>query len=200
MVKKEIHEMNTKEYQSFISELLEEIFGAKSLVLEWDSLKYDLHIDKHIGTYGPRPDIAVGPYNDSGDLDVNKDKTKLMKEHPFTKRIVQEIGWTKEDFTKSWNTFSRCYLAIEIELGSNKKSSNSSKHILGSMINASATGSLGIVIFDKNTKNKVSRIYQYLLTLSQFGRMQFKTLDNLIRIDKDDFVNILKEFCKTNKS
>jgi hypothetical protein len=185
--------MNTKEYQTIIFELLKGIFNPKYVNKEWDSAKYDLHLSKHKGGYYPRPDIAVGPFNSYADLDMGIDNSDVMKEHPFTKRIVEEIAWEREDFKKCWNNFSRCYLAIEIELGSSRKTSNSLKHILGSIINASVTGSIGIVITDKSTKNKVDRLYSYLLTLEGLERLQINTLGNLVRIDKDDFILVLSD-------
>jgi hypothetical protein len=185
--------MNTKEYQSRISDSFIDIFEEENVKREWDSLKDDPHLSNHKEIYGPRLDVAVGPFNSFAELDTGMDSTEAMKEHPFTKRIVKEISWDKEDFNKCWNNFSRCYLAIEIELSSNEKSSNSLKHILGSIINASVTGSIGIIITDKNTSKKVDRLYYYLLRLRGLGRLQINTIDNLIRIDKDDFIAILSE-------
>ena len=140
--------MNTKDYQNGIFDILIEIFGEKYVKKEWDSVKYDSHTSNHKQIYAPRLDIAVGPFNSYAELDTGRDSTEVMKEHPFTKRIVEEIAWDSEDFDKCWNNFSRCYLAIEIELGSNKKTSNSLKHVLGSIVNASVSGSIGIVITD----------------------------------------------------
>jgi len=191
--------MNTKEYQSIIFDSLNDIFQDEDVKREWDSLKDDPHISNHKEIYGPRLDIAVGPFNSYFNLDVGMDSTDLMKEHPFTKRIVEEIAWDEEDFNKCWNNFSRCYLAIEIEFGSNKKTSNSLKHILGSIINASVTGSIGIIVTDKNTAKKVDRLYYYLLRLKGLERLQINTINNLIRIDKDDFTTILSEVKETLK-
>jgi hypothetical protein len=68
---------------------------------------------------------------------------------------------------------------------------------LGSIINASVTGSIGIVVFDKNTENKVNRLYNYLHRLKDLERIQINTLDNLIRIDKDDFLKVISEVKET---
>ena len=113
--------MNTKEYQALIFDSLKEIFEDEDVIREWDSLKYDSHISNHKEIYGPRLDIAVGPFNGMLELDTPLDNTASMKDHPLTRRIVEEIAWDDADFDKCWNDFSRCYLAIEIELGSNKK-------------------------------------------------------------------------------
>jgi hypothetical protein len=120
------------------------------------------------------------------------DNTKNMKRHPFTQRIVKEIGWDEKDYKKCWNKFSRCYLAIEIEF-SGKKHSNSLKHILGSMINASVTGSIGIIITDSGTEKKVSRLFYYLRRLHEVSGIMIPVVDNLVRIEKEAFVSILTE-------
>jgi len=189
--------MNMKQYQAKLVNLLKEIFVDEYVEGEWDSLKYDSHGSNHKSIYGPRSDIAVSPFNGSFELDIGLDNTDVMKNHPLTKRIVEEIAWDEADFNKCWNNFSRCYLAIEIELSGSRKSSNSLKHILGSIINASVTGSIGIVVTDKNTKNKVDRLYYYLVRLKGLKRIQINTLDNLIRIDKDDFLKIISEVKET---
>ena len=192
--------MNTTEYQSQLIGLLKEIFGEEYVKREWDSLKYDSHLSNHKSIYGPRIDIAVGPFNGMVELDTMLDNTSVMKNHLLTRRIVKEIAWDDADFDKCWNDFSRCYLAIEIELGRSKKSSNSLKHLLGSIINASVTGSIGIVVTDKNTEKKVDRLYYYLLRLKGLGRLQINTLDNLIRIDKDAFLEIISDVKETLKN
>lgn len=185
--------MNTKEYQNQILDILRDIFGPENVEKEWDSLKYDSHSSNHKGIYGPRLDIAVGPFNGMVEMDTQLDNTEIMKNHPLTRRIVEEIAWDDADFDKCWNGFSRCYLAIEIELGRNNKSSNSLKHILGSIINATVSGSIGIVITDSNTEEKVRRLYSYLGRLRYYGRLEVNTIDNLIIIDKDIFMDILSE-------
>jgi hypothetical protein len=185
--------MTTKEYQNEIFNSLIEILGEASVKKEWDSVKYDSHLSNHKQVYAPRLDIAVGPFNSDNDLDLGWDHTDVMKKHPLTKRLVNEINWNKEDFKKCWNNFSRCYLAIEIELGRNRTICNSSKHILGSIINASVTGSIGVVITDQNTFDKVYRLYSYLQRLRDLDRLFIKTFDNLIIIDKEEFIPILLE-------
>jgi hypothetical protein len=185
--------MNTREYQNSIFNTLKEIFGKEYVEKEWDSLKYDSHISNHKEVYGPRLDIAVGPFNGMVELDTPLDNTACMKNHPLTRRIVEEIAWDDEDFDKCWNDFSRCYMAIEIELGRNNGSSNSLKHILGSLINATVSGSIGIMITDSNTDKKVGRLYWYLHRLRDLERLQINTIDNLIIIDKERFMDILSE-------
>lgn len=178
--------MNTKDYQNLIFNKLSEMFGEEYVKKEWDSLKYDSHLSNHKQVYGPRLDIAVGPFNGMVELDTPLDNTAIMKKHLLTRRIVEEINWDNNDF-------SRCYLAIEIEFGGNNRSCNSLKHILGSIINASVSGALGIVIYDTHTREKVDRLYYYLLRLKSLDLLKVQTLDNLITIDKDEFTTILSE-------
>ncbi|MFA5629341.1 MAG: hypothetical protein WC958_03720 [Dehalococcoidales bacterium] len=185
--------MNTSEYQNLIFNKLSRIFGEDNVKKEWDSLKYDTHSSNHKQTYGPRLDIAVGPFNGMVEMDTPFDNTNVMKNHPLTKRIVKEISWDDEAFDECWNDFSRCYLAIEIELGGKNRSCNSSKHILGSIINASVNGAIGIVIYDTSTRGKVDRLYGYLHRLRYYDLLQMKTMGNLIRLDKDEFISILTD-------
>ena len=182
--------MQTKEYQMEIYHELKSIFGNENVKKEWNTTEFDPHPSSHTQVYAPFLDIAVGPFNSFWDLDIGNDLTEVMKTHPFTRRIVQEIRWDENDYINSWNKFSRCYLAIEIEF-SGKKHSNSLKHIFGSMINASVNGSIGIIITDSNTKNKVDRLFSYVLRLRQVSGIIIPIIDNLIRIEKDDFTSIL---------
>ena len=184
--------MNTKEYQTEIYNQLGCIFGAENVKKEWNTTKFDPHPSSHTQIYAPFLDIAVGPFNPFWDLDIGNDLTEGMKTHPFTQRIVQEIGWDNDDYIHSWNKFSRCYLAIEIEF-SGKKHSNSLKHIFGSMINASVNGSIGIVITDSSVKKKVSRLFNYIRRLDDVSGITIPITENLIRIEKDEFLSIIEE-------
>ncbi len=185
--------MKTKDYQHSLARHLADIFGQEMVETEWDSVKYDGHTSNHRTIYAPRHDIVVGPFNSYADLDVGRDNTELMKVHPFTKRIVREIGWDKGDFKNCWNDFARCYLAIEIELGGGTKKSNSLKHIFGSVVNASVSGAIGIVVVNEHTSKKVERVYGYIGRLKYLERLIVRTIDNLVIIDEDELLDIVRE-------
>ena len=180
--------MEAREYQKRLISDLPRIFPHEKVEIEWDSVKYDPHISNHKDVYAPRIDIAVGPFNDYFELDVGTDKTKRMQYHPFTKKLIQnklERGLT---LRRLWNSYSRCFAAIEIEF------SGTSKHILGSMINASVTGSVGIIITNKTKYEVTNRIFNYFLRLESLERMKLNTLGNIFIFEEEEFLTFLSVF------
>jgi hypothetical protein len=180
--------MTASNYQNRLIIDLQCIFGSDLVKKEWDSIEFDGHIANRKRVYAPRHDIAIGPFNSYANLDIGIDNTKGMQSHPFTRRLIKDVLQNRGTLKETWNSFSRCYLAIEIEF------TGSSKHILGSLINASVSGSIGIVINNKRNSTKVDRIWRYLKRLEGLGRMRIYTLNNLIVFDDDEFLEFLSEF------
>jgi hypothetical protein len=185
--------MFTREYQNQLITNLRNIFGNELVQTEWDSVQYDIHIDNHQRVYAPRHDIAVGPFNSYRDLDIGVDRTKQMQFHSFTKRLCEGFLQHGENLTNLWNSISRCYLAIEIEF------SGSSKHMLGSIVNASVSGSIGIVIVKKASINKAIRICNYLKRLEGLGKLKMNMLRNLFIFEDDDFLKLLLDFSSSSQ-
>jgi hypothetical protein len=178
-------EMKAVDYQDKLILDFQRIFPSNQVLKEWDTVKYDPHFSNHKDVYAPRVDIAIGPFNDYSDLDCGIDRTKLMKTHPFIKKLTEdkrEAGLRMKDL---WNSFSRCFIAIEIEF------SGTSKHILGSMINASVNGSIGIVLTNKVNYDKTNRIFSYFLRLESLERMKLTTLGNLFVYEQSQFQTLL---------
>jgi len=184
--------MLTHEYQNQLIANLRSIFGSELVKAEWDSVQYDSHSGNHKIVYAPRHDIAVGPFNTYLNFDIGTDETKRMQSHPFTKRLYKDYLKNRDTLKKCWNSLSRCYLAIEIEL------SGSSKHLLGSILNAAVSGSIGIVIVKKTNIEKTVRISNYLLRLEDFEKVKLNVLRNLIIFDCDDFLKLLLDFQGSN--
>ncbi len=179
--------MNAGEYQNNLFTSLQNIFGNEYVKKEWDTVKYDTHFSNHKEIYAPRHDIAIGPFNDYSDLDCGIDNTKFMQTHPLTKSLLNDKLEAGCKFKDVWNSFSRCFIAIEIEF------SGSSKHILGSIINASVSGSIGIIIGNENNIGKIRRIYYYIVRLEGLERLKINTLGNINMYDANDFVKLLSE-------
>jgi|WetSurMetagenome_2_1015567.scaffolds.fasta_scaffold91088_2 hypothetical protein len=179
--------MEAKDYQNKLVKDLRLTFGNELVEKEWDSVKYDPHSGNHTLVYAPRIDIAVGPFNPYMDLDIGIDNTKPMQSHPFTKRLYKDELQYRATLKKVWNSFSLCYLAIEIEF------SGSSKHILGSIVNASISGSIGIIVANKTTLKKAVRISKYLLRLEERKGFGVNHLRNLIIYSEDEFSQIVSE-------
>jgi len=191
---KGIKEMLTREYQDRLVTNLRSIFGDELVEPEWDSNKFFRHSSKHRMVYAPRHDIAVGPFNSRFGLDIKIDKTKPMQSHPFTKKLYNDYLKDRDTLRKCWNSLSRCYLAVEIEF------SGSSKQLLGGIINAAISGSIGIVIVRKANVKKAERLVRYLFTLEEFEKMTLNVLRNLIIFDDDDFLRLLSDFQGSNQA
>jgi hypothetical protein len=157
--------MNARDYQNKLLTDFQYIFSDQSVEKEWDSVKYDPHFSNHKEVYAPCHDIAIGPFNDYSDLDCGIDKTKPMQTHPFIKNLINDRLQAGCQLKDVWNSFSRCFIAIEIEF------SGSSKHILGSIINASVSGSIGIIIGNEKNIKKIKRIDSYLFRLEELERL-----------------------------
>jgi hypothetical protein len=184
--------MNAAEYQERLRLDLQRIFPNEEVKKEWDTVKYDPHLSNHKDVYGPRVDIAVGPFNEYSRLDRGDDTTKRMWSHPFVKELTKgkrEAGLRRKHL---WNSFSRCFMAIEIEF------SGTSKHVLGSMINASVNGSIGIVVADRPNCDKAHRIFNYFLRLESFETMTLTTLGNLFIYDQEQFLSLVSAFVRRN--
>jgi len=182
--------MKSDQYQKQIVDRLRLIFNQESVRSEWDSVQYDGHTGNHKMIYAPRIDIAVGPFNSHTDIDLGADSTKVMHSHIFTKRLVESSLKYRGSLDKIWNGVSRCYLAIEIEFN------GSSKHLFGSIINASVSGSIGIVIVNQDKLKKAERICNYIFRLEDLDRLELNGLKNLIIFERDDFLNFLSKIKK----
>lgn len=168
--------MNTRECQTEIAKVLKRVYRGQSVEVEWDSVKYDNHFSNHKFVYGPRIGIAVGPFNSYADLDIGNDRTRVMQSHPFTTRLF-EAYFNVSELDEVWNEFSRCYLAVEVEF------SGSPKHILGDIVNASVSGSIGLVIGTRDNIEEIKRAFSYVLRLEYLERMNIHTLNNDSRYD-----------------
>ncbi len=185
--------MNARDYQNKIRTGLQHIFPNESVEREWDSVKFDFHTGNHRDVYAPRHDLAVSPFNTYPDLDISVDRTKVMQTHPFTKRLIKDKLEAGLSLKKLWNSSSRCYLAIEIEF------SGSSKHILGSILNASVSGSLGIVVADSHNRSKIDNLVHYFLRLESLELLKLnKIIANLFVFEDDEFLDLLSEFVPPN--
>ncbi len=186
--------MKSNSYQKEALEILRDIFGEQMVKNEWDSVTYDGHTHNHKAVYAPRHDIAVGPFNSYADLDIGNDRTSVMKSHLLTKKLYDGTLSNRGKLDEVWNNFPRCYLAIEIECN------GSSKHMLGSIINASVSGSIGIVIVPEHRKEKARRICNYINRLRGMERLELYTYDNLIVFGQAEFLDFIKSFRHATKA
>lgn len=175
---------SAQEYQVLIFGMLKEIFGEEMVKSEWDSVTYDGHFQNHKSVYAPRIDIAIGPFNSYGDLDIGNDRTAVMKKHLLVERL-------NERYEISWNNLSRCFLAIEIVF------SGSSKHIMGDFLNATSTGAIGIIVSRGKSHDKAKRMLGYLTRLEDYKRIH--RMRNLMLFRDDEFLKFLEELKNPEK-
>lgn len=185
--------MNANEYQNQIVERLKQIFPAELVKKEWDSSVTFNDLSHNKMVYAPRIDIAIGPFNNRMNLDIGELPTDLMKKHLFTKMLFDKRYKDFGSFKEVWNSFSRCYLAIEVEF------SGSSKHILGSIVNATTNGSLAFIVTNQKNHSKVERIYKYLWRQENNSLLDINVLKNTIIFEEKELLELLKEYLK-NKS
>jgi len=164
------------------------------------------------GTYSPRIDIAIGPFaiypgrkrvNDYDRLvESSKDFIELLIknfEENKSKYELEPLTAEKEPSIFSFlsesgqcvNPNSRCFMAIEIE--------GEGKHLkrkLGSIINASAMGRIGLMIAeDEECLKKLLNLLAYLHFLKEVRKPSFNA-GNIIIITEKQFNSILAEINK----
>ena len=180
--------MNAKTYRNTVRTKLQSIFPAERVEREWDPVRYDPHFSNHKEVYAPRHDLAVGPFNSYADLDCGIDNTKRLWSHRFTQGLIREKLQGGVHRKELWNSFSRCFLAVELEF------SGSSKHVFRSIVNASVSGSLAIIVAKSQNRDKVDRIVSYLFRLESLERLRLKTIANLFVFSESEFVEFLSTF------
>jgi hypothetical protein len=115
--------------------LLEGFFGKENVVEEWDIAKESEDALQKGLQYCPRIDFAIKPFNIDRNVRENRHSIAEAYDryHGFFQSL-REIGQSNSDWDVNRNP--RCFLAIEYE---NK---TTTKHRLGSLINACAIGDI----------------------------------------------------------
>jgi len=151
-----------------IWELLDVAFRGLEVRRQWDVCKGSkdaLRRRRPRLYYCPKPDYAVGPFNTDGNRidEVRREIDGTYARFETTiRRILSSDQWLN-DFEPNDNP--RCFLAIEVE------DRNSTKHRMGSILNACALGKVGIVIgANESTYRSLMRIREYLRLVEEFGK------------------------------
>ena len=101
--------------------------------------------------------------------------------------IEIEYNLTPFDQINRINFNARCFLAIEIE------SQNSKKHMMGSIINASSLGRIGIgIAYNDSAFRTFKRILNYLAFLKRVEKNTYNTA-NFLLLSKDQFFELLED-------
>lgn len=173
-----------------------------SIVSEWPAVSQRMK-----NVYAPESDIAIGPFNDSGEVNIKEIYDQITSQPriiEFVTRLHAEHQNNLEDLkrdidpddiehyslheTFSANHNSRCLFAIEIENTSTKK------HIMGSIMNAASLGRIGIGIgYSESAYRAFIRIVNYLTWLKEVGKSYYP-VGNFLVVTKQQFEDILNEF------
>lgn len=171
-----------REYQTWLRDRLSEVLQVE-VRCEWAAFP-------GIAMYSPRVDVAVGPFSiEEGTL--GDDYDRLLRRHRrFIGRLRRchdqnvrgsDPSEARSDLAsmmqENWN--ARCLMAIEIENASSRK------HLMGSAINASALGRVGIAVgWNEDWVRRFIRMRRYLRALGDLRKNTFKTT-NLLILSRD---------------
>lgn len=166
--------INAKEYQKKIEKKLKDIF--KETEVE-ESMKFPNDI------YTPRIDVAVGPFAYKDSLKEKYDN--LFSKHQVLLNRIKGKSINKDLLDFDINKNPRCFIAMEIENSTEKDT----KHLLGSITNASILGKVGILIVFSNKKG-LKNITNYLKFAKEHDKIKEHLFQNVALIVKKDFDQI----------
>jgi len=190
--------MTVREYQNTLKIELERIFNNIEIISEWRTRINQFNL------YSPRLDLALGPFAISSQEVLNYNRLQedfrdfinhLILLHNQNLREIYH-NFIEKDFydVVNSNINARCFIAIEIE---NK---GSRKHYLGSVINASSLGRIGICIgFSEETFRALVKLEGYFNFLKNAEKNTFNT-KNVLILKRDQFLDYIKQVDTNNSS
>jgi hypothetical protein len=160
-------------------QLLNRVFGQSNVLPEWDVARDSQDALQRPLHYCPRIDYAIKPLN----IDRNFDRNTAIINASYERyeSLIEELrNNALENYFQTENKNPRCFLAIEYE------NRTSTKHRLGSLINAGSIGKLGIVVtLNDATFRSYDRILQYL---------DFVNSNKNIVLSQSDFEDVLRQY------
>ncbi|WFO74923.1 hypothetical protein J4526_07575 [Desulfurococcaceae archaeon MEX13E-LK6-19] len=175
-----------------ILDLLKKVFGKDLVKKEWNIAVEAEDLWKRLRnkTYVPRIDYVVGPFNITSSRDNLREINEAYNNY---RGLIQDFiknGFTN-NFNGKWNENPRCFIAIEVE---NK---TSIKHRLGSMLNASFMGKIGLIVAqNERTFKSFQKLLTYLNTVTELRKTPIRAPENIIVIREQNFKEILKRYIK----
>jgi len=162
-----------------------------------------------VGAYSPEIDIAVGPFAINPGENLIEEYDELIRAskslidsfaNSFRENSLRyewlRLGKLPEDYSsflspRASNPNARCFMAIERE-----SEATSRKHRLGSVVNASALGRIGIVIArNDEVLESLFRLLAYLNFLRRVRKPSFDA-SNIIIIIRDQFDHTLERLVR----
>ena len=180
----------TAEVQDRLVNAISQIFSQ--VIREWHAAR-DSHDSLQTGSsYVPRVDIAVGPFNNSGeDNQMSRDKDKIR--HLYNNEsFFRQLGF--HQCPTRLNANPRCLMAVEIE------NRTGQKHRMGSILNASALGQVGIIIvLGPRGMKSIKELIGYINFITAVGKSTLK-LDNLKCLTAREFELLCRSLQSRNDS
>ena len=140
--------------------------------------------------YSPTCDVAVGPFSfKEGNLnDVYKGLAKLDEIDQFVEGLQREsLGTGYNASLLDLNQNPRCFIAIEVE----NTTARDIKHLLGSIINCSFLGKIGLVVVFEEYISYAQRLLQYLAFVKRVKKTKKELFRNVFVISKTDISSLL---------
>lgn len=190
------------------------VFGESNVLYEWNVGQNSRDYLQYLRQYCPRVDFAVKPLNisdDDGEISIANGM--INDACAFYKRLIDSLRSKDEELERAFNLSEasdaerlrleriffafepnenpRCFLVIE------KEKETEQKPVLGSIVNASALGKIGIMVADDSDNDKRSQ-YRRLIKIRKYLRFTTivkktgKVANNSIVLPKEEFLHILR--------
>jgi len=163
---------------------LKQVFGKENVVKEWNVAKSskDAYTRE---LYCPRVDFAVGPFNIDANIEYNN---RLIKEaYQKYRKLLKLLKTRSDNRALEPNENPRCFLVIEVEHKSSRK------HRLGSIVNASALGKIGIIVAsNQRVFESLVKIRRYLEFLERVRKTR-SAPENVMIITQENFLKSFRE-------
>jgi len=178
---------SVKDFQKRIVDSLNRVI-QENVIPEWPADR-DNQDALNRKIYSPHPDVAVGPFNTGSR--TAREQARLIErrfqEHiHFFEKLRESAAYSNNELGSNANP--RCLVAVEIE------NTRTTKHRLGSLLNAAVLGKVGIVIgWDAKALRSLKRICGYLNFLYWHGKLGTRVPEAIV-MDPSSFEKVLAEF------
>lgn len=141
--------------------------------------------------YSPTCDVAVGPFSfREGSLnEIYNNLTKLDEIEGFIDDLQRRsLGTGYNTALLDLNKNPRCFIAVEVE----NTTARDVKHLLGSIINCSLMGKIGIVVVFNEYLHYAERLLQYLAFVKRVKKAKKELFRNVFVISKNTIGDLLE--------
>lgn len=142
-------------------------------------------------TYSPTCDIAIGPFSfrQRQKYDpIYLELAKLSEIATFLANVEEKSLRFSDNDPLSYNENPRCFVSIEIE----NTTAQDVKHLLGSVMNCSLMGKIGIVVVFEDYFEYAQRLIMYIGYVERKKKTMEKLFRNVFMVSKSDMGEILQ--------